>query len=66
MNAKLKLQIAQSGKRQYEVARLAGLNETELSQIVRERRPPTSDERHRIAAALAVTERELFGAAPPS
>jgi transcriptional regulator with XRE-family HTH domain len=66
MNAKLKLQIAQSGKRQYEVARLAGLNETELSQIVRERRPPTPDERHRIAAVLAVTERELFGGAPPS
>jgi transcriptional regulator with XRE-family HTH domain len=66
MNAKLKLQIAQSGKRQYEVARLAGLNETELSQIVRERRPPTPEERHRIASVLAVAERELFGASPPS
>jgi transcriptional regulator with XRE-family HTH domain len=59
---KLKVQIAQSGKRQYEVARLAGLNETELSQIVRERRPPTPEERRRIAAALAVAEPELFGA----
>ncbi len=61
MNAKLKLQISQSGKRQYEVARLAGLNETELSQIVRERRSPTPEERRRIAAALAVAEPDLFG-----
>ena len=61
MNAKLKLQISQSGKRQYEVARLAGLNETELSQIVRERRSPTPDERRRIAAVLAVDEPDLFG-----
>jgi transcriptional regulator with XRE-family HTH domain len=62
MNAKLKLQIAQSGKRQYEVARLAGLNETELSQIVRERRSATPEERRRLAAVLAVAEPELFGA----
>jgi transcriptional regulator with XRE-family HTH domain len=61
MNAKLKLQISQSGKRQYEVARLAGLNETELSQIVRERRSPTPEERRRIAAVLAVDEPDLFG-----
>jgi transcriptional regulator with XRE-family HTH domain len=66
MNAKLKLQITQSGKRQYEVARLAGLNETEFSQIVRERRPATAEERRRIAAALAVAEPELFGGAPLS
>jgi transcriptional regulator with XRE-family HTH domain len=66
MNSKLKLQITQSGKRQYEVARLAGLNETEFSQIVRERRPATAEERRRIAEALAVAEPELFGGGPLS
>jgi transcriptional regulator with XRE-family HTH domain len=66
MNSKLKLQITQSGKRQYQVARLAGLNETELSQIVRERRSPTPEERRRIAAVLAVAEPDLFGAVSAS
>ncbi len=60
MNVKLKVLIAHSGKRQYEVARLAGLNETELSRIIRERRAPTPEERQRLAAVLAVAEPDLF------
>ncbi len=67
MNAKLKLEIAQSGKRQYEIARKAGLNETELSRIVRGRRLPTADERQRLASVLSVAEVDLFeGSAGPS
>ena len=61
LNSKLKLEIALSGKRQYEIARMAGMNETELSRIIRGHRAPTAAERQRLAAILSVAEPELFG-----
>jgi transcriptional regulator with XRE-family HTH domain len=60
MNAKLKLCMAQTGRRQYEIAREIGLTENELSRIVRGRRSATADERRRLAKALGVPEPELF------
>jgi len=60
MNAKLKLCMAQTGRRQYEIAREIGLTENELSRIVRGRRSATADERRRLAMVLGVPEPELF------
>jgi len=60
MNAKLKEFLAQTGRRQYQIAREVGLTENELSRIVRGRRPPTADERKRLAQVLGVTEPDLF------
>ena len=60
MNAKLKAGLTQSGMRQYEVARLAGLTENDLSRIVQGRRDATPEERMRIATALGRAEGELF------
>jgi transcriptional regulator with XRE-family HTH domain len=62
MNAKLKLCLAQTGRRQYQIAREVGLTENELSRIVRGRRAATADERRRLALVLGVAEPELFGA----
>jgi transcriptional regulator with XRE-family HTH domain len=61
MNAKLKTCLAQTGRRQYQIAREVGLTENDLSRIVRERRSATADERRRIAFVLGVAEPELFG-----
>jgi hypothetical protein len=61
MNAKLKLCLAQTGRRQYQIAREVGLTENELSRIVRGRRAATADERRRLALVLGVAEPELFG-----
>ena len=61
MNAKLKICLAQTGRRQYQIAREAGLTENELSRIVRGRRNATADERRRIALVLGVDEPDLFG-----
>jgi transcriptional regulator with XRE-family HTH domain len=60
MNAKLKFCLAQTGRRQYEIAREVGLTENELSRIVRGRRPATADERRRLALVLGVAEPDLF------
>jgi transcriptional regulator with XRE-family HTH domain len=60
MNAKLKIFLAQTGRRQYQIAREAGLSENELSRIVRGRRSPTPDERKKLALVLGVAEPELF------
>ena len=60
MNAKLKVFLAQTGRRQYQIAREVGLTENELSRIVRGRRSATADERRRLALALGVTEPDLF------
>ena len=60
MNDKLKLHMAQTGRRQDQIAREVGLTETELSRIVRCRRSPTPEERHRIATVLGVAEPEIF------
>ena len=65
MNAKLKLFLSRTGRRQYEIAREIGLTENELSRIVRGRRPATPEERRRLAQALGLSERELFGAEGP-
>jgi transcriptional regulator with XRE-family HTH domain len=61
MNAKLKLCLSQTGRRQYQIAREIGLTENELSRIVRGRRSATADERRRLSLALGVAEPELFG-----
>ena len=60
MNAKLKAFLAQTGRRQYQIAREVGLTENELSRIVRGRRLATAGERRRLALALGVAEPELF------
>jgi hypothetical protein len=60
MNAKLKLCLAQTGRRQYQIAREVGLTENELSRFVRGRRSATADERRRLALVLGVSEPELF------
>jgi transcriptional regulator with XRE-family HTH domain len=60
MNDKLKTYLAQTGRRQYQIAREAGLTENELSRIVRGRRSPTPDERRRLAVALGVAEPDIF------
>ena len=60
MNDKLKAYLAQTGRRQYQIAREAGLTENELSRIVRGRRSPTPDERRRLAVALGVAEPDIF------
>jgi transcriptional regulator with XRE-family HTH domain len=62
MNAKLKLCLSRTGRRQYQIAREIGLTENELSRIVRGRRSATADERRRLSQALGVAEPELFGA----
>jgi transcriptional regulator with XRE-family HTH domain len=62
MNAKLKLRLTQTGRRQYQIAREIGLTENELSRIVRGRRSATADERRALALVLGVTEPDLFGA----
>jgi transcriptional regulator with XRE-family HTH domain len=61
MNAKLKLCLTKTGRRQYQIAREIGLTENELSRIVRGRRTPTADERRRLSLVLGVAEPELFG-----
>ena len=61
MNAKLKLCLSQTGRRQYQIAREIGLTENELSRIVRGRRLATADERRRLSIVLGVAEPELFG-----
>jgi transcriptional regulator with XRE-family HTH domain len=61
MNAKLKLCLSQTGRRQYQIAREIGLTENELSRIVRGRRSATADERRRLSLVLGVEEPELFG-----
>jgi transcriptional regulator with XRE-family HTH domain len=61
MNAKLKICLTQTGRRQYQIAREVGLTENELSRIVRGRRSATADERRRLALVLGVDEPDLFG-----
>jgi transcriptional regulator with XRE-family HTH domain len=61
MNAKLKLCLVRTGRRQYQIAREVGLTENELSRIVRGRRSATADERRRLSQILGVAEPELFG-----
>ena len=60
MNEKLKQRLAQTGRRQYQIAREVGLTENELSRIVRGRRVATPDERRRLATALGVAEPDIF------
>jgi transcriptional regulator with XRE-family HTH domain len=61
MNAKLKLCLSQTGRRQYQIAREIGLTENELRRIVRGRRSATADERRRLSVVLGVAEPDLFG-----
>ena len=59
MNKKLKVALLESGMHQYEVAKRAGLSETDLSRLVTGRRPPTRDELCRLAAALGLRVQDL-------
>ena len=59
-NIALKLAIFESRKKQKRIAQLARIPETQLSHIVRGRRPPTPRERRRLAAVLGKPEADLF------
>jgi hypothetical protein len=58
----LKLQLWKSGIRQNRLAQLVGMHETVLSRIINGFRPPDSEIRSRIAAALQSDEAWLFAA----
>jgi transcriptional regulator with XRE-family HTH domain len=57
----LKMAIWRSGRRQWEIARSAGLSANVLSYIVQGRRAASAREQERIAGALGVPLRSLFG-----
>ncbi len=63
LNVALKTAIFGSGKKQKTVARLARINETKLSHIIRGRRPPSEIERANLAKVLGRPEAELFAEA---
>jgi len=60
LNIPLKLAIFESRKKQKRIAKLAKISETELSHIVRGRRPGSPAQRERIAAVLGKSVAELF------
>jgi len=60
-NTALKLAIFESRKKQKRIAHLARIQETQLSHIVRGRRPATPKEQKRLAAVLGKSEEALFG-----
>lgn len=60
LNLALKTAILASGKKQKQVARLARIDETSLSHIVRGRREATESERRALARILHRAEDELF------
>jgi len=59
-NLALKMAIFESRKKQKRIAHLAGIDETQLSHIVRGRRAATPRERQRLAAVLGKPEADLF------
>jgi transcriptional regulator with XRE-family HTH domain len=63
MLARLKLLLLERREPQYSFAVKVGLSESQFSRIVRGRRVAKPEERARIADALGVPERDLFGAA---
>ena len=60
MNTVLKVAVIESGKEQGEIAALAKIHPTRLSQIVRNRVTPTESEMLRIAGVLQRPVSELF------
>lgn len=56
----LKVAVIQSGKEQGEIAQLAKIHQTRLSQIVRRRVTPTESEKLRIAGVLQKPVEDLF------
>lgn len=60
MNLKLKSAITTSGKHQYEIARLVGISENQLTQIVTRRRTATYKERRALSRVLKIAEKVLF------
>lgn len=62
LNVALKSAIFSSGRKQKRIAYLARIEETQLSHIVRGRRPASDEERERLAKVLGKSPRELFPA----
>lgn len=60
LNIALKTAIIQSRKKQKRIARLARIDEVQLSRIVHGHAEPTPKERERLAAILGKPERDLF------
>lgn len=59
-NIRLKVACIESGKEQREIARLAKIDHTRLSQIINNRVTPSESERLRIAGVLQRSVNELF------
>lgn len=64
LNMVLKVAFIQSGKDQDEIASLAKIHPTRLSQIVRRRVTPTESEKLRIAGVLQKPVDQLFSETP--
>lgn len=62
LNVALKLAIFESRKKQKRIAKLARIPDTQLSHIVRGRRPASAEQRQRLATVLGKPEAVLFGA----
>lgn len=60
MNRNLKMMVAGSGMRSYEIEREADLPFTKLSRIIYEIAQPTKEEMERIAQTLGTTVPEIF------
>lgn len=60
LNIALKTALIATGKKQKRVAKLVGIQEIQLSKIVRGHRPPSEDERSKLAKFLGMSESELF------
>jgi len=59
-NLALKLAIVMLGKRQREIAHRAEMTDSVLSQIILGYRPPSPEQRKRLARVLGKPESELF------
>lgn len=62
MNIELKVAAIRDGRRQYEIARAAGIEETRLSKVMHGRVQLTEEEKNRLAAVLGRRVDELFEA----
>lgn len=65
-NIALKVAIIESGRKQQDIARAAGIPETRFSHIVRGRIDATAKERERIARALGRSQDDLFPVRVPA
>jgi transcriptional regulator with XRE-family HTH domain len=60
MNVKLKVVILERFSRQADFAEAAGIDESRISRIIRERVSPTPTQRKKISEALNIPENDLF------